>query len=205
MIKVILNDFAENTYIINEKEEAYIIDPGTNYQEIKEYIDKKNFNLQGILLTHGHFDHIIAVNDLVADYDTKIYIHELERDFLFNPNLNLSGLTFKKFVVKNRLAVVTFTEDDKLKLGKETIRIIFTPGHTRGSVCFKYKNYLFSGDTLFKGSIGRTDLPTSNTHSIQKSIKNIIHICSDNTIVYPGHGHFTTILNEKDQNPFIKG
>ncbi len=205
MIKAILNDFAENTYIINEKEDAYIIDPGTNYEKIKEYLDKKKFNLKGILLTHGHFDHIIAVNNIVRDYNTTIYIHENERDFLFDSSLNLSGLTYERFVVANKSDVSTFTEIDKFNLGKEKIRIIHTPGHTRGSVCFKYKNFLFSGDTLFKGTIGRTDLPTSNTLDIQKSVKNLVQICSDNTIVYPGHGNFTTILNEKYDNPFIKG
>ncbi len=204
MIKAIVNDFTENTYIINEKAEAYIIDPGTNYLEIKEYIDKKNFQVVGILLTHGHFDHIVAVNSIVKEYNTKIFIHELERDFLFDPNLNLSGLTYERFIIKNKSAVITFKENDKLKLGNEPIRIIETPGHTRGSVCFKYKNYLFSGDTLFKGTIGRTDLPTSNTLDIQKSLRKIIHICRDNTIVYPGHGHFTTILTEKEENPFMK-
>ncbi len=205
MIKAIINDFTENTYIINEYDKAYIIDPGGNFKEIKKYLDKKSFDVQGILLTHGHFDHIIAVNEIEKEYNTKIFIHEKERDFLFDPNLNLSGLTYKKFIINNKAAVVTFNENDKLKLGKETIRIIETPGHTRGGVCYKYKNFLFSGDTLFKGTIGRTDLPTSNTLDIQKSIKKIIKICSDNTIVYPGHGHFTTILNEKHENPFIKG
>ena len=107
--------------------------------------------------------------------------------------------------MNDKSTVNTFTEEDKIKLGNETIRIIESPGHTRGSVCFKYRNFLFSGDTLFKGTIGRTDLPTSNTLNIQKSIKKIIKICSDNTIVYPGHGHWTTILNEKYENPFIKG
>jgi glyoxylase-like metal-dependent hydrolase (beta-lactamase superfamily II) len=204
MIKAIVNDFTENTYIINEKAEAYIIDPGTNYLEIKEYIDKKNFQVVGILLTHGHFDHIVAVNSIVKEYNTKIFVHEKERDFLFDPNLNLSGLTYERFIIKNKSAVITFKENDKLKLGNEPIRIIETPGHTRGSVCFKYKNYLFSGDTLFKGTIGRTDLPTSNTLDIQKSLRKIIRICRDNTIVYPGHGHFTTILNEKYENPFMK-
>ncbi|MCK5388565.1 MAG: MBL fold metallo-hydrolase [Candidatus Izimaplasma sp.] len=204
MIKAIVNDFTENTYIVNEKRDAYIIDPGTNYLEIKEYLDKKNFTVIGILLTHGHFDHIVAVNKLVSEYNTKIMVHEKERDFLFDPNLNLSGLTYERFIVKNKSSVVTFTETDKFKLGNDVIKIIETPGHTRGSVCFKYKNFLFSGDTLFKGTIGRTDLPTSNTLDIQKSIKKIINNSSDNTIVYPGHGHFTTILNEKYSNPFVK-
>ncbi len=205
MIKTILNDFKENTYIINEQRKAYIIDPGTNYLEIKEYINKKNFTVVGILLTHGHFDHIVGINEIIEEFDTKIYIHEKEKNFLFNSNLNLSGYTYDKFVVNNKDIVLTFTEKDKLKLGTEIIKIIETPGHTRGSVCFKYKNNLFSGDTLFKGTIGRTDLPTSNTLDIQKSIKKIVNLCSDNTIVYPGHGHFTTISKEKIENPFVKG
>lgn len=204
MIKAIVNDFTENTYIINEKKDAYIIDPGTKFEEIKNYINKKDFNVLGILLTHGHFDHIVAVNDLVLEYDTKVFIHQLERDFLFDPNLNLSGLTYERFIINNKSAVITFTEKDRIKLGTESIRVIETPGHTRGGVCFKYKNVLFTGDTLFKGTIGRTDLPTSNTLDIQKSIKKIIRLTSDNTIVYPGHGHFTTILNEKHDNPFVK-
>ena len=204
MIKTILNDFTENTYIVNEKEDAYIIDPGTNFTGIKEYIDDSKFNILGILLTHGHFDHITAVNKLVSEYDCKVFIHELERDFLFDPNLNLSGLTYDRFVLKDKTAVITFTDNFEFKFKRESLVVVHTPGHSRGSVCYKYKNVLFSGDTLFKGSIGRTDLPTSNKADIQRSVNKIVKICRDNTIVYPGHGHFTTILNEKYDNPYIK-
>ncbi len=204
MVKIILNDFTENTYIINEKADAYIIDPGTNFKGIKNYLDESNFNVMGILLTHGHFDHITAVNRLIKEYDCLIYIHELERDFLFDPNLNLSGLTYERFIIKNKGSVKTITENSSMNLGREKIQIIHTPGHTRGGVCYKYKNFLFSGDTLFKGSIGRTDLPTSNGTDIQRSVNKLVKICRDNTVVYPGHGHFTTILNEKHDNPFIR-
>ena len=93
MVKIILNDFTENTYIINEKTDAFIIDPGTNFKGIKEYINESKFNVLGILLTHGHFDHITAVNRLVKEYNCDVHIYEKERDFLFDPNLNLSGLT----------------------------------------------------------------------------------------------------------------
>lgn len=205
MNKVILNDFTENTYIINEKKDAYIIDPGTNYTDINTYIEDKNLIVKGILLTHGHFDHIVSVNRLMKEYECNVYIHEFERDFLFDPNLNLSGLTYNRVIIKNKDAVITFTENLQLKLGRETIKIIHTPGHTRGSVCYKYKNFLYSGDTLFKGSIGRTDLPTSNKSDIQRSVNKIVRLCRDNMIVYPGHGHFTTILNEKYDNPYVKG
>ncbi|MBU1020614.1 MAG: MBL fold metallo-hydrolase [Firmicutes bacterium] len=204
MIKALVNEFTENTYIINEKKDAYIIDPGSKIEEIKEYITEKNLNILGVLITHGHFDHIVAVNDLVQEYDVNVYIHELERDFLFDPNLNLSSMTYNKFIMAKKKNVITFNKNQTFQLGHETISIIETPGHTRGGVCYQYKRVLFSGDTLFKNSIGRTDLPTSNRADLERSVNMLATTLKDNTIVYPGHGHFTTILNEKYENPFIK-
>jgi len=204
MVKTILNDFTENTYIINEQRDCFIIDPGTNFEDIVSYITNKEFKVLGVLLTHGHFDHIYSLNDIVKKYQAPVYIHENERDFLFDPNLNLSGMTHKKFILKDKQIVSTITNKDKIKLGPETIKIIETPGHTRGGVCYHYKNSLFSGDTLFKGSIGRYDLPTANKTHIERSVNMLVTKLRDNTIVYPGHGHFTTILNEKLDNPFVK-
>jgi len=204
MVKAILNDFTENTYIINEKRECFIIDPGTNFDEIVKYIDGKEFVVLGVLLTHGHFDHIFSLNDLVKKYNAPIYIHKNERDFLFDSNLNLSSMTYKRFVLKDKELVTTVSGNDKIKLGYESIKVVETPGHTRGGVCYHYKNYLFSGDTLFKGSVGRTDLPTSNKAAIERSVNMLVTKFRDNTVVYPGHGHFTTILSEKLDNPFVK-
>lgn len=204
MVKAILNDFTENTYIINEKRECFIIDPGTNFEEIVKYIEGKEFTVLGVLLTHGHFDHIFSLNDLVKKYQAPVYIHKNERDFLFDSNLNLSSMTYKRFVLKDKEIVSTVTGSDKIKLGHDSIKIIETPGHTRGGVCYHYKNYLFSGDTLFKGSVGRTDLPTSNKTALERSVNMLVSKLRDNTVVYPGHGHFTTILSEKLDNPFIK-
>lgn len=204
MVKSILNDFTENTYIINEKNECFIIDPGTNFKEIVSYISKKDYIVMGVLLTHGHFDHIFSLNDIIEEYKVPVYIHMNERDFLFDPNLNLSSMTYKRFVLKDKNIVNTITSKDKIKLGYETIKIIETPGHTRGGVCYHYKNFLFSGDTLFKGSIGRHDLPTANKTHLERSVNMLVTKLRDNTVVYPGHGHFTTILNEKLDNPFIK-
>jgi len=203
MVKAFINDFAENTYIINKNKDAFVIDPGSNFKELEEYIKTKELNINGILLTHGHFDHIVSLNDFVETYKCKVYIHEKERDFLFDPNLNLSGTTYQKMVVKNKECIETFDETFKLKLGYDNITVLHTPGHTRGSVCYKYKGYLFSGDTLFKGTVGRTDLPTSSKGDLHQSLKKIVSKCSDNTIIYPGHGHFSTLLNEKYENPFL--
>lgn len=204
MIKAMINDFTENTYIINEKKDAFIIDPGINFEEIKAYITEKDLNVLGILITHGHFDHIFTVNELVEEYNVNVYIHELERDFLFDPNLNLSSMTYKKFVMKKKQNAVTFSKGHTFKLGHEIINVIETPGHSRGGVCYQYKRVVFSGDTLFKGSVGRTDLPTSNRADLERSVNILATTLKDNTIVYPGHGPFTTILNEKYENPFIK-
>lgn len=204
MVKAIINQYTENTYIINEKKDAYIIDPGAGIEVIKAYIEENEFNVKGVLLTHGHFDHLYSLNDVAEEYDCPVYLHEKERDFLFDPSLNLSNTLLKPFVFKHKKLVNTVDDSSEIKLGYETIKIYHTPGHTRGGVCYQYKRFLFSGDTLFKGTIGRYDLPTSNKADITRSIARIVKTFKDNTMVYPGHGHFTTILNEKLDNPFVK-
>lgn len=204
MIKEILNEFTENCYIVNEKEEAYVIDPGTNYNDIKEYIIQNNLVIKGVLLTHGHFDHVFALNQFLEDFDVDVYIHELERDFLFDPNLNLSSSTYSKFVLNKKSNVKTYQDKDIFKLKYNDIKVIHTPGHTRGSSCFAYKNFCFSGDTLFKGTIGRYDLPTSSKADITRSLKKLVKLLKDNTIIYPGHGQFTTMINEKYDNEYLK-
>ena len=204
MIKEIVNDFTENCYIVNEKEAAYVIDPGTNYDEIKDYITTKKLTVKAVLLTHGHFDHIYALNKFLDDFDVDVYIYENERDFLFDPNLNLSSSTYHKFVLNKKSNVKTFKDNDKFKLMYNDITVLHTPGHTRGSSCFLYKNVCFSGDTLFKGAIGRYDLPTSNKADITRSLKLLSKKLRDNTIIYPGHGAFTTLINEKYDNPYLK-
>ena len=204
MVNAIINQYGENTYVINEKKECMIIDPGANIEEIKKYIEEKEYQVIAILLTHGHFDHTYSLNDSLKEYQCPIYIHEKERDFLFDPNLNLSNTLPRPFILNDKSAVNQINETDKITIGRETISILHTPGHTRGSICFKYKRFLFSGDTLFKGTIGRTDLPTSNKADMKRSLSKIVAKCKDNIVVYPGHGHFTTILNEKYENPFLK-
>lgn len=204
MVKTIINEFSENTYIVNKGKEAYIIDPGAHYNEIVEYITTSEFEVKGVLLTHGHFDHIYSLNDLIDTYNPDIYIHKDERDFLFNTSLNLSSMINKQFKIKSKDKIVIIEDKQKLPLGREIIEVMHTPGHTRGSVCYKYKKFLFSGDTLFKGTVGRTDLPTGNRTHLERSLKRIIKDCKDNIVIYPGHGSISTILNEKYENEYIK-
>ena len=203
MVKAIINEYTENTYVINEKQDALIIDPGANFIDIVKYINENEFEVKGVLLTHGHFDHLYTLNKVIDEYKCNIYIFNKERDFLFDPNLNLSNTLNKPFTLEDKSKVIELNKDSVIELGREKITLLHTPGHTRGGVCYKYKRFLFSGDTLFKGTVGRSDLPTSNKADLKRSIELIIKSCRDNTVVYPGHGSFTTILSEKHDNPFL--
>lgn len=204
MVRELINLYSENTYIINEKSDCFIIDPGAPLEQIKDVIDANQFIVKGILLTHGHFDHIYTLNEVFDLYKCPVYIHNKERDFLFDPNLNLSSTTLKTITFKEKEYIHVIEDKEIITLGNQKIKVFHTPGHTRGCVSYQYKRYLFTGDLLFKGTIGRHDLPTSNKKELFDSLAYILKHCKDNTLVYPGHGTFTTILNEKEDNPFFK-
>lgn len=204
MLKAILNQFSENCYILHDDTRAFIIDPGSNYGTMKSYLNDKGLILDSVLLTHGHYDHISGLNDLLDAFTAPIYIHQNERDFLFDPNLNLSSSMQDAFKVKSKHRIKTFDQNTNLLLDNKPIDVIETPGHTRGSVSFYYDGMLFSGDCLFKQGIGRTDLPTGDQKTIERTIMGLYKTFDDNTVVYPGHGTFTTIAHEKAYNPFIR-
>lgn len=204
MVREIINLYSENTYIINEKEECFIIDPGAELEKIKGIIDQEELVVKGILLTHGHFDHIYTLNEVQDLYDCPVYIHNKERDFLFDPNLNLSSTTLKAITFKKRDYIKLIEDGDVIKLRNQEIKVYHTPGHTRGCVCYQYKRFMFTGDLLFKGTVGRFDLPTSNKKELFDSLKYVLKVTRDNTLVYPGHGTFTTISQEKQENMYLK-
>ncbi len=204
MVKAIINDFAENCYIVSNDQKAYVIDPGSNYEAMHQYIQDNNLTLEGVLLTHGHYDHICGINKLLERYEATIYIHQDERDFLFDPNLNLSAYMSDRFKVLDKLHIQVIDDTKTFVLGDETIRVLHTPGHSRGSVSYLYQNMVFSGDLLFKETVGRTDLPTGDQAVLEASIKKLYDQLKDNTLVYPGHGQFTTIAHEKNNNMFVK-
>lgn len=188
---------AENTYIINFKNtnDCIVIDPGF---DVSNFIKQKVFNLKAILLTHGHVDHIFFVDKLKSEYkEALIYAHVDEKNLLLDPALNLSNYT-GTISIK---ADVYFKQDDDI-FG---LKVIHTKGHTKGSSCFysdKLKS-LFTGDTLFLNSIGRTDLPTG-TEDIVKSIKTKLFVLDDDVTVYPGHGDTTYIGDEKRYNSYVR-
>lgn len=202
---IVTGIISTNCYIVSNEEtrEAIIIDPGYCSKSLKEYLLDEKLSVKAILLTHGHFDHILGLDGLLEMYDIPVYVHEEEKRLIEDAVLNQSktytdGYTFTRAIyVKN---------EEVLNLIGYSFRVIYTPGHTKGSVCYyvKDEDVLFSGDTLFYASVGRTDFPTGNTSELICSIREKLMCLPDDTIVYPGHMGATSIGYERQQNPFIR-
>ncbi|MDR2025348.1 MAG: MBL fold metallo-hydrolase [Hungatella sp.] len=192
-----------NCYVIYREslKKAVIVDPGADGAHILEVCRELSLVPEAILLTHGHFDHILAVKDLKEAFpEIKIYAGEREKEMLADPSVNLSSSFGKAYTVH----ADRYEEDGAiLSLAGMTFQVLFTPGHTSGSVCYliESENILISGDTLFLESLGRTDFPTGNQSMILNSIKERLFVLPDHTLVYPGHGEATTIGHEKVYNP----
>ncbi|MDF2520764.1 MAG: fold metallo-hydrolase [Clostridia bacterium] len=192
-----------NCYIAADEstKEAAVIDPAAEFEKIKLYIESNNLKVKYILLTHGHGDHILAVNELREYSKAPVGIHEDDKEMLGDSNLNYSFMYNSKPVEEK--CDFTLKDGDVLRLGESELRIIHTPGHTMGSIGILFGKDLMSGDTLFAEGIGRTDLPGGDYRSIMESIEEKLFILPDETVVHPGHGPYTTIGSEKQNNPFF--
>ena len=197
------NEFSANTYVVGEKgHPCVVIDLGSTQQRIIDYIKQNHSSCSGILLTHGHFDHIMAVDKVSQKYGIDVYASELEKELLADEMLNGSGEYRRDCVVIDYKELV---DGQILELAGITIKVISTPGHTVGSACYLIESakVLFSGDTLFRDSVGRTDLATGNEKDIIYSLNNKLMLLPDDIAVYPGHGQSTTIGYERENNEFI--
>ena len=194
--------FYTNSYIIsNDNKECIIVDPGLNYKEASNYI-KSKYNPVAIFITHSHIDHIDGIQYFM---DLPIYIHKLDEEGLYDTDIALYPMLGRVCPFsKGDLNIHIVNDLDEINLIGYNFKVLHTPGHTRGSVCYSYNNKLLSGDTLFEGSIGRTDFPTGSYSQIIKSLNRIINTYPNDTDVYPGHGNKTTIRREKDYNPYIQ-
>lgn len=193
-----------NTYIVKDDDsgKGFMVDPGGYVPEITKHIKDCGIQLEYIILTHGHGDHIGGVEGYRRDFPNgKVLACEKERELLNDPNLNLSNYMFPAPIVCE--ADVYVNDGDMLKIGEMELKFIHTPGHSPGGMCIYVDNILFSGDTLFASSIGRTDFEGASFEEIKKSIHEKIFILPDDTQVLPGHMGLTTIGYEKEHNPFV--
>lgn len=197
----VLGSVSTNCYLVyNEGGQAVIIDPADDAPYLLNLCQEMGITPAAIMLTHGHFDHILATHNLQKQLDIPVYAGEAELELLENPRLNLSSSFGDSYSMTTEHLM---KDGQELELLGQTWKVLDTPGHTAGSVCYllEKEGVLFSGDTLFEESLGRTDLPTSSSSAIIASITRKLFALPDDTVVYPGHGNPTTIAHEKQYNP----
>ncbi len=192
-----------NSYVVaSEKNNCVLIDAPADADYILGMIDVYGLTLKKIFLTHGHFDHVGAVGELVERTGCEVYIHEYDLDKLLHGD-GLLSRGFAEGSFKRVENAATFSEDDILTLDELEFDVVHTPGHTSGSVCFITGSNMFSGDTLFARSVGRTDMPDGSYKKLMQSLEKIYDLAGDLTI-YPGHMEITTLETEKMYNPYLR-
>ncbi|MEP7111203.1 MAG: MBL fold metallo-hydrolase [Ferruginibacter sp.] len=203
-----INPVNENTYLLyNEFKQCIIIDPGCYFDEerelIQQYISHNNLQPTMLLNTHCHLDHVFGNKFIAETYQLTLQIHEKEKSVLaYAPT---SGLMYDLPFDNYEGEFILLKEDDKILLGQDELQVIEAPGHSPGSICFycAKQNFVIGGDVLFKGGIGRTDLPLGDHQALLNNIRNKLLVLPGETIVYSGHGPRTTIGEEKLNNPFL--
>lgn len=195
--------FAANCYLVacDRTREAVIIDPGGDADFILQQVKQDNVTVKHIINTHGHVDHVAANDEVRKALNAPILIHEKDAEMCKKPHASLAVFVGRlKMAEPDRL----LKDGEKLEVGDLVFEVIETPGHTKGCITLSVNGALFTGDTLFAGSIGRTDLPGGNFAEIISSIKNKLLVFPDDTVVYPGHGPESTIGDERRHNPFLQ-
>lgn len=201
--RIVMGSVQTNCYFVYEegKKKILVFDPADGGEYLYQTFREKGFEVAAILLTHAHFDHISGCNELRRLTGAKVYAWEKEQPLCNDPALNVSEMTGRPVT-----AVVDeyLKEDAILQIEGIEVKLIGTPGHTQGSCCFYFEKegILISGDTLFEGSVGRTDFPTGSGAVLSRSLKEKLMCLPGEVKVYPGHGGFTTIGEEKKYNPF---
>jgi len=192
-----------NTYLVINQGKCVIIDPGFNGEDVIAYLALHNLTLSMVLITHGHYDHIRDLRLLAKTLVFPLYIHEADQPMLLDDRMNGATYFNGSFRIKADQVVHTIKDGDSIPFGLDAFKVWHTPGHTAGCVCFEYLNYLFTGDTLFHGDLGRTDLVSGSQKMLDKSIIKLFQNVSNDRIVYPGHEESSTMGTERKENPYV--
>ncbi|MFN3268740.1 MAG: MBL fold metallo-hydrolase [Zestosphaera sp.] len=201
--KIVGGPLRTNTYVVHDNEFGIIIDPGVHPDIIARVIDSLGIVKVGlIIVTHGHFDHVFYANRVSRLYNSKLLMHELDFELLSKSRFLAEDLYGDVFELPELTEAIS--GETTLKFTKELeIKILHTPGHTRGSLCLVVGGLLLTGDTLFKGTVGRTDLPGSSSRDMRDSLIKLVKLPGD-YLVLPGHGDITTLDRERRSNPYLK-
>lgn len=201
-VKIVLPPIGENCYILDDGEgKAIIIDPGSYAETIEEELEKLGLTPEKILLTHGHFDHMSGVKQLKEKYGAKVYINQND-ECMLSDRPKSGALIAPLFEYVPTESDGYLKEGDVIRQGKIEMKVMETPGHSKGSVCFIMGDCIFTGDTLFCGSIGRSDLYLGDHGELEKSLKRLTELPGD-YLLYCGHGEDTTLNEERSFNPFL--
>ncbi len=202
-LRLVLGDLGTNCYIIGDPDskEAFVIDPDDG-PAVVDTLQERGLTCIGILLTHGHSDHIHGVQTLMDTYGAPVYIHERDLPCLYDPQVNLSTLHGRPVTITGG-TIKTVKDGQHIGSGKMDFQVLETPGHTVGGVCYYMSPAVFVGDTLFRGSVGRTDFPGGDFEALVQSIRTKLFTLPDQTMAYPGHGPETQIAFEKENNPYL--
>ncbi len=202
--KFVLSSMGTNCYLLKNEEtkELVIVDPATCPEYLIQHVKREGYEPRAILITHGHFDHVMGIDQWVKEYDIPVYLYEEEAEILADPALNLSTVFGTSYSYQN---VTTLKDKETLSVAGFCFEVIHTPGHTKGGCCYyeAEEGILISGDTLFYNSVGRSDFPTGSMSMLVNAIKERLFCLPDDVMVYPGHGSYTCIADEKQGNPFV--
>jgi hydroxyacylglutathione hydrolase len=202
--KFVTGIISTNCYLVinEETKQTVVIDPAACPKYLMGHIKSEGLDIQAILLTHGHFDHIMGIDDFLKEFPVPVYVHEGDKETINDASLNQSSIYTSGYTYSK----ASYTKDGQiLSFAGYDFKVIHTPGHTPGGVCYYVEDekVLFSGDTLFQNSVGRTDFVNSSTSDLVRGIKEKLYVLPDDVLVYPGHMGETTIGHEKTHNMFV--